>query len=252
MITKEQLAKLIDHTLLKPDTTEDSIKQLCKEAKEFKFYSVCVNPTYISLASSILKGTEVKICSVIGFPLGASTPEVKALEAEIAISNGASEIDMVINIGALKSQDYKLVKYDISEVVERARTSQKDIVVKVIIETGLLTKHEKEIACKLVKETGANFVKTSTGFNASGATVYDIELLKKCVGPNIKVKASGGIRTFLEAIKLINVGADRIGTSSGVVIMGQYSNEYKNKLIERLKKMLIRKKKKPIMYIFFV
>jgi deoxyribose-phosphate aldolase len=232
MITKEQLAKLIDHTLLKPDTTEDSIKQLCKEAKEFKFYSVCVNPTYISLASSILKGTEVKICSVIGFPLGASTPEVKALETEIAISNGASEIDMVINIGALKSQDYKLVKYDISEVVERARTSQKDIVVKVIIETGLLTKHEKEIACKLVKETGANFVKTSTGFNASGATVYDIELLKKCVGPNIKVKASGGIRTFLEAIKLINVGADRIGTSSGVVIMGQYSNEYKNKVIE--------------------
>ena len=184
------------------------------------------------MASSILKGTEVKICSVIGFPLGASTPEVKALEAEIAISNGASEIDMVMNIGALKSQDYELVKYDISEVVESARTSQKDIIVKVIIETGLLTKHEKEIACKLVKETGANFVKTSTGLNASGATVYDVELLKKCVGPNIKVKASGGIRTFHEAIKLINVGADRIGTSSGVVIMEQYSNEYKNKVLE--------------------
>jgi len=232
MITKEQLAKLIDHTLLKPDTTEDSIKQLCKEAKEFKFCSVCVNPTYISLASSILNGTEVKVCSVIGFPLGASTPEVKALEAEKAIINGASEIDMVMNIGALKSQDYELVKKDISEVVERARTSQKDIIVKVILETGLLTKHEKEIACKLVKETDANFVKTSTGFNAPGATVYDVELLKKSVGPNVKVKASGGIRTFREAIKLINAGADRIGTSSGVLIIEQYSNEYKNRVIK--------------------
>lgn len=230
MITKEQLAKLIDHTLLKSDTTEDSIKQLCKEAKEFKFCSVCVNPTYVSLASSILNKTEVKVCSVIGFPLGASMPEVKALEAEIAINNGANEIDMVMNIGALKSQNYELVKKDISKVIVRARASQKDIVIKVILETGLLTKHEKEIACKFIKATGANFVKTSTGFNAPGVTIYDIKLLKKCVGPNIKVKASGGIRTYLKAIKLINAGVDRIGTSSGVKIMEQYSNEYKNRV----------------------
>jgi len=232
MITKEQLAKLIDYTLLKPDTTEDSIKGLCQEAKEFKFYSVCVNPTYTSLASSILRETEVKICSVIGFPFGASAPEVKALETEITISNGASEIDMVINIGALKSQDYELVKKDISEVVRRARASQKDIVVKVIIETGLLSKYEKERACKLVKESGANFVKTSTGFNTTGATVSDVKLLKKCVGPSIKVKASGGIRSFRDAIKLIKAGADRIGTSSGVLIMEQYSNKYKNRVIK--------------------
>ena len=228
MITKEQLAKLIDYTLLKPDTTEDSVRKLCEEAKKYKFCSVCVNPTYISLASSILSGTDVKVCGVIGFPLGASTPEVKVLEAERAVINGASEIDMVINIGALKSHNYGLIKREIFEVVKRARTCQKDITVKVIIETGLLTKADKEVACKLIKETGANFVKTSTGFNASGATVYDVKLLKKIlkkVGPNIKVKASGGIRTFHEAIKLIKAGADRIGTSSGVAIMKQYSIE---------------------------
>lgn len=228
MITKEQLAQLIDHTLLKPDTTRDSVVQLCEEAKKYKFCSVCVNPSYVSLASSLLSGTDIKVCSVIGFPLGASTPEVKALEAERAISNGASEVDMVVNIGALKSNDYELIKREISEVVERVRTCQKDIIVKVIIETGLLTKDEKELACKLIKDAGANFVKTSTGFNASGATVSDIKLLKKVIkklGLNIKVKASGGIRTFREAIKLIKVGADRIGTSSGVAIMEQFSNE---------------------------
>lgn len=225
MITKEQLAQLIDYTLLKPDTTEDSVRQLCEEAKKYKFYSVCVNPTYITLAFSILSGTDIKVCSVIGFPLGASTPDVKALETERAIHNGASEIDMVINIGALKSHDYELVKRDISEVVERAKTYQKDIIVKVIIETGLLTNDEKEVVCKLIKEAGANFVKTSTGFNAPGATVYDVKFLKKIIDPNIKIKASGGIRTFQEAIKLIKAGADRIGTSSGVVIMEQYSNK---------------------------
>lgn len=227
MITKEQLAKLIDHTLLKPDTTEDSIKQLCEEAKKYNFCSICVNPAYISLASSILSGTDIKVCSVIGFPLGASTPKVKALEAETAISNGASEIDMVINIGWLKSHNYELIKREIREVVEHARSFQKDVVVKVIIETGLLTKDEKEVACKLINESGANFVKTSTGFNAPGATVYDIKLLKKIlkkIDPNIKIKASGGIHTFREAIKLIKAGADRIGTSSGVAIMEQYSN----------------------------
>jgi len=221
MITKEQLAKLIDHTLLKPDITKGAVIQLCEEAKKYGFWAVCVNPTYISLATDVLRGTDVKVCSVIGFPLGANTPEVKALEAERAVNDGASEIDMVINIGALKSHDYILVKRDILKVVERARARQKDTIVKVIIETGLLTEDEKVLACKLVKDAGADFVKTSTGFNASGATVHDVELLKNIIGPNLGVKASGGIRTYHEAIKLIEAGADRIGTSSGVEIIGK-------------------------------
>lgn len=221
MITKEQLAKVIEHTLLKPDTTKDSIIQLCVEAKKYNFWSVCVNPTYISLASDILKETNIKVCSVIGFPFGANTPDVKSLEAERAIIDGANEIDMVMNIGAFKSHDYELVKKDILKVVERARTLQKDIFVKVIIETGLLTEGEKVLACKLIKDAGANFVKTSTGFNTTGATVRDVKLLKNSVGINLGIKASGGIRTFHEAIKLIEAGADRIGTSSGVAIIGK-------------------------------
>lgn len=221
MITKEQLAKVIEHTLLKPDTTKDSIIQLCVEAKKYNFWSVCVNPTYISLASDILKGTNIKVCSVIGFPFGANTPDVKALEAERAIIDGANEIDMVMNIGAFKSHDYELVKKDILKVVERARTLQKDIIVKVIIEAGLLTEDEKVLACKLIKDAGANFVKTSTGFNTTGATVRDVKLLKNSVGINLGIKASGGIRTFHEVIKLIEAGADRIGTSSGVAIIGE-------------------------------
>ena len=221
MITKEQLAKVIEHTLLKPDTTKDSIIQLCVEAKKYNFWSVCVNPTYISLASDILKETNIKVCSVIGFPFGANTPDVKSLEAERAIIDGANEIDMVMNIGAFKSHDYELVKKDILKVVERARTLQKDIFVKVIIETGLLTEGEKVLACKLIKDAGANFVKTSTGFNTTGATVRDVKLLKNSVGINLGIKASGGIRTFHEVIKLIEAGADRIGTSSGVAIIGE-------------------------------
>lgn len=221
MITKEQLAKLIEHTLLRPDATKDSIIQLCEEAKNYNFWSVCVNPTYISLASNILRGTDVKVCGVIGFPFGASIPDVKALEAERAIIDGASEIDMVINIGALKSYNYELVKKDIAKVVERTNKYQKDIIVKVIIETGLLTEAEKVTACKLVKDAGANFVKTSTGFNTSGATVHDIKLLKNSIGTNLGIKASGGIKTFNDAIKLIKAGADRIGTSSGVEIIGE-------------------------------
>ena len=244
MITKEQLAQLIDYTLLKPNTTEDSIKKHCEEAKKYKFHSVCVNPTYVSLASSILSGTEVKICSVVGFPLGASTSKVKALETERAISNGASEIDMVINIGALKSHDYELAERDLFDVVERARTCKKDIIIKVIIETSLLTKEEKQVACEIVKKAGVDFVKTSTGFNAPGATVYDVKFLKKNVGPNIKVKASGGIRTFREIIKLVKAGADRIGTSSGVVIMDQYPNKAKGNNINF--------EKKNVCYIYFL
>lgn len=218
MITKEQLAKLIDHTLLKPDATKDDVKRLCEEAKKYGFWSVCVNPTYVSLATDILGETDVKVCSVVGFPLGANTPEVKALEAERAVNDGASEIDMVINIGALKSRDYRLVKEDIRKVVERAK-ARKNTVVKVIIETGLLTEDEKVLACRLVKESGADFVKTSTGFNASGATVKDVKLMRSSVGSDFGVKASGGIRTYRDAAKLVEAGANRIGTSSGIAII---------------------------------
>ncbi|MDH5702368.1 MAG: deoxyribose-phosphate aldolase [Candidatus Bathyarchaeota archaeon] len=220
MVTKEQLAKLIDHTLLKPDATKDDIKRLCEEAKKYGFWSVCVNPTYVSLATEILGDTAVKVCSVVGFPLGANASEVKALEAERAVNDGASEIDMVINIGALKSRDYELVEEDIRKVVERAK-ARRDMVVKVIIETGLLTEDEKVLACRLVKESGADFVKTSTGFNAPGATVHDVELMRSVVGSDFGLKASGGIRTYRDATKLIEAGANRIGTSSGVAIIGE-------------------------------
>jgi len=220
MVAKEQIAKLIDHTLLKPDATKGDIQRLCEEAKKYGFWSVCVNPNYVSLATNILGETHVRVCSVVGFPLGANKPEVKAFEAERAINDGAHEIDMVINVGALKSRDYELVKEDIREVVERAKT-RKDTVVKVIIETGLLTEDEKVLACKLVKESGADFVKTSTGFNAPGANVHDVKLLRSAVGSNFGVKASGGIRTYCDATKLIEAGANRIGTSSGVAIMAE-------------------------------
>ncbi len=218
MFTKEQLAKLVDHTLLKPGATKDDVKRLCEEAKKYGFWSVCVNPTYVSLATDILGETDVKVCSVVGFPLGANTPEVKALEAERAVNDGASEIDMVLNVGALKSRDYRLVKEDIRKVVESAK-ARKNTVVKVIIEAGLLTEDEKVLACRLVKESGADFVKTSTGFNAPGATVEDVKLMRSVVGSDFGVKASGGIRTYRDAAKLVEAGANRIGTSSGVAII---------------------------------
>ena len=219
MVTKKQLAKLIDHTLLKPDTTKDDIIRLCEEAKKYGFWSVCVNPAYVSLAAEILTGTDVRVCSVVGFPLGANVSEVKEIEAEKAVSNGASEIDMVMNIGALKSHNYELVKRDIRKVVEHARAIRKNIVIKVIIETGLLTEDEKVLACRFVKDEGADFVKTSTGFSSSGATIHDVKLLRNTVGPNFGVKASGGIRTYHYAIELVEAGANRIGTGSGVVII---------------------------------
>jgi deoxyribose-phosphate aldolase len=220
MITKRQLAKLIDHTLLKPDTTKDDIIRLCKEAKKYAFWSVCVNPCYVSLASEILKNSNVKVCTVVGFPLGANTSDVKTYEAEKAVNEGASEVDMVMNIGALKSGDYELVKKDIGNVVECVK-SQKGTIVKVIIETGLLTNKEKVLACKLVKGAGADFVKTSTGFYAHGATVHDVRLIRKTVGEYFGVKASGGIKTYEDAVKLIRAGATRIGTSWGVAIVGE-------------------------------
>ncbi|MDI6889139.1 MAG: deoxyribose-phosphate aldolase [Methanocellales archaeon] len=212
MITREQLAKTIDHTLLRSDATADDIRRLCIEAKEYHFASVCVNPIHVSLATGLLKKTDIKVCTVIGFPLGATTSDVKAFEAKNAIENGAREVDMVMNIGAFKSGDYDVVKKDIKAVVDAADGR----IVKVIIETGLLTDEEKIKACQLVKEAGADFVKTSTGFYGK-ATVRDVALMRKAFGKG--VKASGGIRTWKDAIALIKAGATRIGTSTGVAIV---------------------------------
>ena len=211
-----ELAKYIDHTLLKPDAKKEAIEKLCLEAKEYGFASVCVNPTWVPLAAEILKDSDVKVCTVIGFPLGATTPEVKRFETENAIQNGAEEVDMVINIGALKSGEDELVKRDIKAVVEAAKGKA---LVKVIIETCLLTEDEKVRACKLSVEAGADYVKTSTGFSTGGATVEDIKLMRETVGPNIGVKASGGVRTLQDAKAMIEAGATRIGASSGIAIV---------------------------------
>jgi len=211
------LAGMIDHTLLKPDATQDQVAQLCFEARKHGFASVCVNPTWVELCAQLLKGSPVKVCTVIGFPLGATAPEVKAFEAENAIGHGASEIDMVINIGALKARDLELVARDIRGVVAAAHG--REAIVKVILETSLLTDEEKTIACLLAKEAGADFVKTSTGFAGGGATVRDIELMRAAVGPEMGVKASGGVRTYEEAESMIKAGATRIGASAGVKII---------------------------------
>ena len=211
------LARMIDHTLLKPDATQDQIAQLCFEARKYGFASVCVNPTWVELCAKLLEGSPVKVCSVIGFPLGATAPEVKAFETQNAIDHGASEIDMVINIGALKARDLELVAKDIRGVV--ATSHARGAIVKVIIEAILLTDEEKTIACLLSKEAGADFVKTSTGFASGGATVHDVELMRKAVGPDMGIKAAGGVRTFEDAEKMIQAGATRIGASAGVKIL---------------------------------
>ena len=210
-----KLNKYIDHTLLKPDASQEQIATLIEEAKKYDFASVCVNPTWVSFAAQALKGTDVKVCTVIGFPLGANTPELKAFETSDAIQNGANEIDMVINIGSLKSQNFDLVEKDIRAVVEAA----KGTLVKVIIETCLLTDEEKVKACQIAQEAGADFVKTSTGFSTGGATVADVALMRKTVGPDMGVKASGGARSYEDALAFIKAGATRIGASSGVAIM---------------------------------
>jgi deoxyribose-phosphate aldolase len=211
------LAKAIDHTLLKPDATQDQVAQLCFEARKYGFASVCVNPTWVGLCAKLLEGSSVKVCSVIGFPLGATMPEVKAFETQDAIDHGASEIDMVINIGALKARDLDLVARDIRGVVTTAHA--RNALVKVIIEAVLLTDEETTIACLLAKDAGADFVKTSTGFASGGATVHDVELMRKAVGPDMGVKAAGGVRTFEDAEKMIKAGATRIGASAGVKIL---------------------------------
>lgn len=212
----QQIANMIDHTLLKPEATKEQIEILCQEAKEYTFASVCVNPTWVSYAHELLEGTQVKVCTVIGFPLGASTPEVKAFETKDAIANGATEVDMVINIGALKSGDDALVKRDMEAVVA---ASKGKALSKVIIETCLLTDEEKVKACKLAVEAGADYVKTSTGFSTGGATVADITLMRETVGPDIGVKASGGVRSLEDAQNMIEAGATRLGASSGLKIM---------------------------------
>lgn len=221
MLGTLELAKMIDYTMLRPDTTTNDIKRICSETTKYGFYSVCINPYYVGLATKFLIGTKVKVCSVVGFPLGANSRKVKAFEAQTAVSEGADEIDMVMNIGALKSLDFEFVKEDIREVVFRVKEMNKDVIVKVIIETGLLTEGEKIRSCQLTKEAGADFVKTSTAFNGSVATVSDVRLIRSVVGPNFGIKASGGIRTYLDATNLINAGANRLGTSTAVQIIEQ-------------------------------
>lgn len=205
----------IDHTLLKPESTQEQIDHLLSEAVKYQFASVCVNPTWVAHCSKTLADTGVKVCTVVGFPLGANTSSVKAFETKDAIANGADEIDMVINVGQLKSGQYEVVKADIRAVVEASQ----DKLVKVIIETCLLTNDEKVKACQLAVSAGADFVKTSTGFSAAGATVEDIVLMRETVGPKIGVKAAGGARSYEDAEAFIEAGATRIGTSSGVAIV---------------------------------
>jgi deoxyribose-phosphate aldolase len=211
------VAGVIDHTLLKPDATRQDIEKLCREAAEFHFATVCVNPTWVALAAARLRGTGVGVCSVVGFPLGATTADAKHYETRRAIFDGATEIDMVINIGALKSGDDATVKRDIGAVVEAAHEGC--AIVKTIIETALLTDEEKVRACRLAKEAGADFVKTSTGFSKGGATVADIELMRRTVGSEVGVKAAGGVKDLASAREMIAAGATRIGASAGVKIV---------------------------------
>lgn len=213
--------KMIDHTLLKTEATKEMIENLCKEAKEYDFKSVCVNPYWVSTAYEELRDSDVLVCTVVGFPLGATTKETKFFETDFAVQEGADEIDMVINVGALKSKQYDVVLEDIKSVVQAANGRT----VKVIIETCLLSDEEKVKACELSMEAGANFVKTSTGFSTAGAKVEDVELMKSIVGDNLEVKASGGIRDLDTALKMIEAGATRLGVSAGVQIVKEYQSK---------------------------
>ncbi|MBQ6425560.1 MAG: deoxyribose-phosphate aldolase [Clostridia bacterium] len=213
---ERNIAQYIDHTLLRANATEAQIRRLCEEAMEYHFASVCVNTCYVPLAAELLKGSGVKTCCVVGFPLGAMSTEGKAFEAADAVKKGAEEVDMVINVGAIKSGNWDYVKEDIERVV---KASHDKALVKVIIETCLLTDEEKVHACITAKEAGADFVKTSTGFSTGGATVEDIQLMRETVGSEMGVKASGGVRTYEDAIAMIEAGASRIGASSGIAIV---------------------------------
>lgn len=218
----KSIASYIDHTLLKPEATKSQVEVLCQEAAKYEFASVCVNPTWVAFAAEQLKDSPVKVCTVIGFPLGASTADTKAFETKDAIAKGATEIDMVLNVGALKSGLTEDVKADIEAVVQAAKGKA---IVKVILETCLLTKDEIVLASQLSKEAGADFVKTSTGFSTGGATAEDVKLMKETVGADLEVKASGGVRSLEDFNKMVEAGATRIGASSGVLIMeGQKSD----------------------------
>jgi len=216
--SRRQLAEMIDHTLVKPDVTKDDVIKLCWEAEKYGFCCAVVNPTFVSLARHMLEATEVRVCSTVGFPFGVTLPEIKAMEARKVVEHGAEEIDMVMNVSALKSKDYDTVKRDIEAVVNVKRL-HKDVIVKVIIETGWLTNEEKVTACKLAEEAGADFVKTSTGFLGGKATVEDIKLMRQTVGKDMGVKAAAGIRTLKDALAMIEAGATRIGTSTAVAII---------------------------------
>jgi deoxyribose-phosphate aldolase len=217
MPTDGSIAHMIDHTVLKPDATQDQIAQLCYEARKHSFASVCVNPANVKLCSELLQGSAVPVCTVVGFPLGATPTEVKVFEAQQAIREGAAEVDMVINVGALKSRDYERVELDIASVARACQAG--NAILKVIIEAALLTDEEKVIACQLAKVAGADFVKTSTGFGPGGATAEDVALMRRVVGPAMGVKAAGGIRTYEAAQKMVAAGASRIGASASVKIM---------------------------------
>jgi len=216
--TDGSMAHMIDHTLLKPDATQDEVAQLAYEARKYKFASVCVNPSYVKLSAQLLKGSEVDVCTVVGFPLGATPTDVKVFEAQQAIREGATEIDMVINVGAVKSKDYELVELDIASVARACHAG--NAILKVIIEAALLTDEEKVAASQLSKIAGADFVKTSTGFGPGGATPEDVALMRRVVGPNIGVKAAGGIKTAEDARRMIEAGASRIGASASIKIVG--------------------------------
>lgn len=220
----KEVARYIDHTLLRPDAERDQIEQLCREARTHDFFSVCVNSANVRLAASFLSGSRVKVCAVVGFPLGAGTPGSKAYEAREAVRCGADEIDMVLNIGAMRSRDYALVTDDIAKVVKAVPGK----IVKVILETGMLSDHEKVIACALSRVADAAFVKTSTGFGPGGATAEDIALMRAVVGPEMGVKASGGVRSYEDALAMLRAGANRLGCSSSVAIVtgGKGSSGY--------------------------
>jgi deoxyribose-phosphate aldolase len=228
-LTKQEqknFSKFFDHTLLKPEARESQVVQLCQEAKKYQFATVCVNPFYVPLAAKLLKDSQVKVCTVVGFPLGAQLTQVKAFETRRVILEGAQEIDMVINVGALKDGKLEEVEYDIFEVVKECRLLNAHC--KVILETSLLSDEEKVIACKAAIESGAHFVKTSTGFGPGGATVQDVQLLKETVaGTRVEVKAAGGIRSFADAVQMIKAGATRLGTSATVKIMQEFKEQLK-------------------------
>jgi len=215
-IKDAEILHLIDHTLLKPDATTAQIKKLCKEARQYKFATVCLNPTHVKLAAQLLPNSGVKVCAVVGFPLGATLTRVKVFETEQVLDDGAAEVDMVINIGALKEGQDDLVEQDVAGVANAAH--RRGAICKVIIETALLTDAEKVRACRLAEKAGADFVKTSTGFSGGGATVEDVALMRRTVGPKVQVKAAGGIKTLADAQKMVAAGAARLGASAGVQI----------------------------------